>query len=429
MKVTTIHASLLTIAAISLIGCATLVNGNVSRSSDESVPQEAEGTAVGDSINTDLALRGDTLAVLPSVFSRSADSFVAGLSLFYIPLSSQTILVPADVGQAESAVSERVIRQFRAEYERVVASFVPLTGVLGADRLHRWTNKTRDGSVISALVQNWQSRVPLRNGFGLPHLVLAMDGGDGEAVYCIFPPILDIYSQNLGTGRAAGLAGYGKPMTGSFLMLDGESYIYAQRFSGSLIRASLDTQGRSAGQLTLEPAPSLTALPPDMVGLLQDGTKNEYVIKAWLQALDQGFPKDAAGKADGPAVNLDTASAEGTQIVVQTFDGGRWAIVQAGRESDPVLVSPPFMDLFVSGKTDYSGALARVISAYGFPIANAYAVPLAYLLQSSEVKTVLERFIRSDNPYVPLLVQRFQRGLWVAVPRIAVLQSTAPKAD
>jgi hypothetical protein len=432
MKICVMRYSLSLLAVVSLIGCGSLSVETLKKHPEDAVAQESSGAAAGatrEPARPDLALSGDTPAVLPSVVPRTADPFVTGLSLFYIPVPSPMPVVPADVGQADGSISASAVQKFRAEYARALGSFFPLAGVLGADRLHRWTNKARDGTVISALVQNWKSSIPLPNGFGLPQLVLAMDGADGGTVHCIIPPILDIYSQGRGLGRAGGLAGYGKPMTGPFLVLDGESYVYAQWFSFSLIQASLDTQGRSSGQVNLEPAPSLTARIPSGVGLLPEGTKSEALVKTWLQALDLGFPQGSAGNPDGPAVYLESPPAESTlaeshTIAVQTFDKGRWAIMQTGKGSDPVLIFPPFMDLFVSGKTDYSTALALAISAYGPPLANAYAMPLAYLWQSPDVKAALEGHIRSENPYIPLLVQRFQRGLWVAVPKTAV-----PKAD
>lgn len=384
----------------------------------------------------DSATEADANAAGPRPLVRPTDSAATGLSILFIPLPPDTFAVPADVGQGNGGIPGSVVKLFKEQYKRALLSFVPLTGVLGADRLHLWTNRNRDGTTVSALVQNWESSYPLPNGWGLPQLILAMDGADGGPVYCIYPPVLDIYSQGRGNGGAAGLAGYGRPVTGSFLWWDGSAYTFAQRFSGSLIIGSLDAQGRSQGQVTLEPAPSLGASPSDLVGLLPDGQKSASFINAWFEALDRGLPQGGAGVPDGQAVYLVFAvqnEAAGMErsagFVLQTYDQGRWAIVQAldgemaGGEG-AVLLFPPFIDALVPAHGDVGKALSRAFSVYGFPLVNSYAVPLGYLLQNSLLKTSLEKFVITENPHLPVLVQRFQRGLWVAVPRDAV-----PKAD
>lgn len=408
-----------------LSSCTNLAVPTSDQKTAAGLQSETESPIGGGTAGDVLPLSSDNLATEPVSVPHPSDPFVSDLVLFYIPVSSDLASVPADVGQGDAAIPEPVVRQFKAEYERALVSFVPLAGVLGADRLHRWTNKKGDGSTVTALVQNWKSTIPLPNGYGLPQLILAMDGSDGGPVYCIIPPILDLYSQNRGIGRAAGLAGYGKPMTGSFLMRDGESYVYAQRFSEALLYGSLDAQGKSLGKSFLEPAPSLSAIPPSAVGLLPDGTKSEAFVRTWSQALDRGLPSGSTGNPDGSVATLLLTELDNQTILFQSFDQGRWAIIQTSKvNGEPILITSPFIELFVTGQKDIASALAKAFSLYGMPVSDSYALPLAYVLQNPEIKTAIAGRITNEHPYIPLLVQRFQRGLWVAVAKGAV-----PKAD
>ncbi|MCA1951166.1 MAG: hypothetical protein LDL24_11380 [Treponema sp.] len=359
------------------------------------------------------------------LFERSADPFVQGLAVSFIPVSYEPPMIPADVGQGDMALPVQRRTTFQQEYERALLSFIPLTGVLGADKLHRWTNKSRDGKIISALVQNWQSSVPLANGWGLPSLVLAMDGEHGGAAYTIFPPILDIFSQNRGNGNTAGLAGYGKPVTGTFLLREGSGYVFGQRFSAAFITGILSEKGLSQGNVMLEPAPSLAIVPGKEVGFKADGnTIEESFTKSWLKALDQGIFQPGFGIPDGYVRSMDAAPSASQEtrenrirFDFQTFDRARWAIVQPlGTSSPSFIIEPPFIDIFLRFHTDAGTAIAKAISIYGFPVADSYALPLAYLMQHPALKTALDQAIKVSHPYEPVMVQRYQRGLWVAFP-------------
>lgn len=408
-----------------LSSCANLAVPTSDQKPAAGLQSETEVPIGGGTAGEVLSLSSDNLATEPVSVPRPSDPFVSELALFYIPVSSDLASVPADVGQGDAAIPEPVVEQFKAAYERALVSFVPLAGVLGADRLHRWTNKKGDGSTVTALVQNWKSTIPLPNGYGLPQLILAMDGSDGGPAYCIIPPILDLYSQNRGAGRAAGLAGYGLPMTGSFLMRDGESYVFAQRFSEALLYGSLDAQGKSSGKSVLEPAPSLSAIPPSTVGLLPDGTKNEAFVRTWFQALDRGLPSGSTGNPDGSVATLTLTELDNQTILFQSFDQGRWVIVQTSSAyGEPILITSPFIELFVTGTNDITSAFVKAFSIYGVPVSSPQALPLAYLLQNPGIKAAIAGRITGEHPYIPLLVQRFQRGLWVAVAKGAV-----PKAD
>lgn len=421
MKVRPVEYILCGLAALGINACVVFSDGTGAKPSQDFLQDHANTSADKEAVINWEPLSSETPVMVPDVTSSTTDPFVSGLTLLYIPMLSKMVEVPADIGQGDRAISETIISRFREEYARALLSGVPLSGVLGADRLHRWTNTTRDGTVLTALVQNWKSKVPIPNSYGLPELVLAMDSADGDAVYCIVPPILELYSQGRGVGRTAGLAGYGKPLSGPFLMLQDASYLFAQRFSQGLIQAALDPQGHSAGQVILDSAPSETAVPPPAVGLLPDGTKSEAFVSAWFQAVDRGLPQDVSGNPDTPVVFMEKIAPETPRFALQTFDGGRWAIVHTTQtDAAPVLIAPPFSDRFVSGKTDPGLAMAKAFAIYGLPLAEAYAVPMAYLLHSPDLKIHLEKFIQSPDPYIPLLVQRFQRGLWVAVPKTAV---------
>lgn len=404
---------------ITLYGCTGLAPGKgpTGPQGSEVVPSEED---IHDTSGIELPSKGKE-AVL---FDRSTDPFVQGLAVIFIPLTYEPPMIPADVGQGDMALPVQVRTAFQQAYERALLSFIPLTGVLGADKLHRWTNKSRDGKTITALVQNWQSSVPLVNGWGLPSLVLGMDGENGGAVYAIIPPILDIFSQNRGNGRTAGLAGYGKPVTGAFLLRDGSGYVFGQRFSAAYITGILNEKGFSQGNVILEAAPSMAIVPRKEVGLKAEGDVEEGFRKAWLKALDQGIFQPGFGIPDGNVRSMDVIlsgqpnSLENrTQFFFQTFDRARWAIVQPlGPSSSSFIIEPPFIDIFLRLHADAGTAIAKALSVYGFPMADSYALPLAYLMQHPALKTALETTVKAEHTYEPVLVQRFQRGLWVAFP-------------
>ncbi|WP_304224677.1 hypothetical protein [Gracilinema caldarium] len=398
------------ISFISLYGCTGLAPAK-----GPSVPQDSD-VLPAEKDTADVS--GNELPPKePVQLSRSSDPFVQGLAVLFIPVTYEPPMIPADVGQGDLSLPAQVKTAFQQEYERSLLSFIPLTGVLGADKLHRWTNKSRDGKTITALVQNWQSSVPLANGWGLPSLVLAMDAEDGGAVYAIFPPILELLSQNRGNGRTAGLAGYGKPVTGSFLLREGSGYAFGQRFSTAFITGILNEKGFSQGNVILESAPSLNTVPSKEVGLKAEGDVEEGFRKVWLKALDQGIFQPGFGIPDGYVSGQTDSIDSQIKFVFQTFDKARWAIVQLlGTSKQSFIIEPPFMDIFLNLHSDTGTAIAKALSVYGFPMADSYALPLAYLIQQPAIKTALEQAVKAVHPYEPVMVQRYQRGLWVAFP-------------
>jgi hypothetical protein len=237
---------------------------------------------------------------------------VEGISFEPMEISSPP--VPEEVGviserDAEYFDGSGIGGLFTAAYRRALIQEMPLNGVLGMDRVHRWPE-------YSGLtwVQNWRSAAAPSNSWGIPGFVLAVLNGKSGKVFTVTGGILDVYGKNLGIGGANGIVGYGAPLTDVFCMelSDYPRPVYAQRFDNGIIY--VDETGK--GGFITGKAPSTSIGDDEMIGFYptDDAESRENLEKSFKKAYKNLVDRyEGVIKADGPVEYLD-------------FDGNTWSI-------------------------------------------------------------------------------------------------------
>jgi hypothetical protein len=132
--------------------------------------------------------------------------------LYFVPQDLPEPVIPPDAGaRSEDPDDEAggLKDAFRQAYAEALFRGLPLTGVLGSDRVHSWP-----AAAPESWAQNWTSEDTAPNSWGVPGLVLAL--GDyhavgGSPVYTVSGPVLHQYGKS-GLNRANGAAGYGIPL-------------------------------------------------------------------------------------------------------------------------------------------------------------------------------------------------------------------------
>lgn len=255
-------------------------------------------------------------------------------------------------GEPVAALDEpsagRLSRAFRDAYVEALLRGIPLSGVLGADLVHRWPLADP-----ATAVQNWRRADGAANSWGLPNLVLAMGDLSGDRIFLVEGELLDAYGRGEGAGGANGPEGYGVPLSDAFSHPDGR----AQRFSkGLLIVGPSRTRRFIPGQ-----APSAGA-GTDMaaVGLGEDGSSEllRPFRSSWRAAADSG--RVPLGP-DGPVLSFPW---EGGSLHLQTFGSGSWGLVShrsGGENSRAFLVDAPVLSV-----------LQQNLNIYGPPLTDPY---------------------------------------------------------
>ncbi|MDR2029057.1 MAG: hypothetical protein LBP93_05920 [Treponema sp.] len=284
---------------------------------------------------------------------------------------------------------------FRAAYLEGLLREDPLMGVLGGDRVHGWPAADPLG-----WVQNWRSGVNFANSWGIPSLILAVQGITRNRAFVVQGPILDLYGRSAGIDGANGIPGYGYPCGNEFFYEGGR----AQRFSLGLI--TVDGEGQ--GSFTPQTAPSVPASPPPQLGVFPGGSwaLQEDFQSAWNIRMDQN---GIAMSPDGPVrrisfsqepwiINTDTGPVEIRGVYFQTFEGETEALILP--ESPDLsfrarLLRGPFLDAFllassrllpgaesakggrggagipqIGAEDRFSQALIQGLSVYGLPLTD-----------------------------------------------------------
>ena len=337
--------------------------------------------------------------------------------------------IPAGVGllgpESGDSADPELGRSFREAYLEGLFRNLPLSGVLGGDLVHEWPPQSP-----AAWVQNWQGTGEISNSWGLPSLILAVQGFSGSRAFIVRGILMDAYGRSAGIGRTNGAMGYGAPLGEDFLY-EGQA---AQRFEkGLLIVETLRDDGR-AGRIRFDPAE--LPPPPDMMGVFAEGPEREQVSEAFRAAWPLIFDKLASPsttvKVDAPATALLFSAAPWQLplgkagrlsirgIYIQSLAEGRallflsdysaagtgGTVIEAGLRAR-ILVSP-FLDAFIaeealpgspapSDPPEESGRrqldrILRGLARYGIPLSN----PL---------------FRAEGGSYIE--AQRFSRG-WIA---------------
>ncbi|MFQ3548024.1 MAG: hypothetical protein SNJ56_06770, partial [Termitinemataceae bacterium] len=290
--------------------------------------------------------------------------------ILYIPLPLPKVDIPPEIGEINDNPKDPLSKQGKKDIERIQGYFhrayleallagIPLAGVLGADRVHTWTQRTVKKSEISTLVQNWKSPVVQPNGFGLPNLLLAMYQEHKDVqkpqdtvgqVVLIGAPLLFAYSQAGGIGRAGALAGYGYPLAAPVVVSTGGSTVFALLCSQGLLTARWDSDGMVVYRFWehQDPLPDLPI--PPAVGQFANGDQDPVFGTSWRRALYSVWTAvlvsvmaqnvDLAGADSGSSMdvrerilrgqwgNPDGPVLRGKAFAVQTFDNTAWALVR-----------------------------------------------------------------------------------------------------
>lgn len=252
------------------------------------------------------------------------------------------------VAALDAVSAGRLIRAFQDAYVEALLRGLPLSGVLGADLVHRWPL-----AAPSTVVQNWRRSDGVSNSFGLPQLVLAMGDITGDRIFLVEGDLLDAYGRGEGLGGANGPEGYGVPLSDAFYHPEGR----AQRFSKGLLVVSPSR----ARLFVQEQAPSVAAVADlSAVGLLEDGSSAlvRSFRSAWNAAVDGGREPL---NPDGPVLSFPWA---GGTLYLQTFGAESWGLASnstEGEKSRAFLVDSPVLSV-----------LLQNLNAHGPPLTDPY---------------------------------------------------------
>jgi hypothetical protein len=386
----------------------------------------------------DMAKQEDPSSAIPSIYNTLPQGirFMPDENLPNITIAPGVGVITSEAGNPADRLSreerEALTGDFRDAYLDGLMAGVPLTGVLGGDRLHGWP-----AAAPAGWVQNWRSEESRPNSWGAPSLILALQGLEGKRAFIVEGPILDVYGRSGGIKGENGAAGYGAPRGNRFFYEGG----MAQRFELGFILT--DAAGKGAFiSYTGEDVP----IPP-LTGSFQAGSPalreqlRSAFSAAWYEERDRhirlALPPEAEAfspysevpplKSDGPVEYLDFGSAPWSLpfpgdpiqvrgLYVQFFDQGRTAFVLPQAPPLPPTVRTivsPFLDPLVAASqavsTPERAPGAESLSAEPMPphagLAGALLEGLAIYgipLTSSSYPAVVDD--------VPVRSQRFSKG-------------------
>jgi hypothetical protein len=335
--------------------------------------------------------------------------------IFFIPQNVSALSVPDDAGVISEkdligVDGEKLRYLFRSAYNMALMRDIPLAGVLGIDRVHRWP----EGSNLT-WAQNWRSSSAYFNSWGISGLVLAMLNSGGDRVFTVRGDILDFYGKTQGVGGANGILGYGAPLGDDFFLKlsDYALPVHAQRFDKGLIYVnSMGKASFIAGE-----APSLLIENDETAGfyLVGEAGLQQYIKIAFSRAYKSLIDRyERYIKADGAVRYLNFTGgpwlvelAEGlftvTGFYIQYYDDGNIAIVLPVFDLAPpfppeaIIIDPPFSEVLLGGirlpssaelavypVEEDAGNLLKSFALYGIPLTDSFV--------SIETMTVSQRF-------------------------------------
>jgi hypothetical protein len=302
-------------------------------------------------------------------------------ALVYAP-GVGTIIRETRVPGAPLTSEARVMLQnsFRAAYVDGLLRGLPLAGVLGGDQVHGWPDTNPLG-----WVQNWRSARPVFNSWGIPSLILAVQGVEASRqrtqsrVFIVDGEILNYYGISAGLNGANGNLGYGSPRGEKFFYNNNSNNSIAQRFDFGLI--VIDQEG--TGSFLPEEPPSGGLEPPPELGLFPELPLNENIRDAFLTAWKMAQDRNVEAMVpDGPGQYLSGFSGDPVfsdagelgGLYVQTFNGRSALLILPEAPGVPLharFLGSPFLDAFITREgEDFVRQLMGGISVYGFPLTD-----------------------------------------------------------
>jgi hypothetical protein len=367
-------------------------------------------------------------------FSTYQTDFPADFS--FVPEGLPDLEIPPDVGTASDfpSADDPLRAAFAVAYQDGVLRGLPLSGVLGGDRVHFWP-----GNNPQSRIQNWIGGDSRPNSWGIPGLVLAVgsaeSAADSYAVYAVSGAILDKYGRSPAPNTGNGAAGYGYPLSGA-VYSDGAAVQY---FSRGTIRAGKDgvvfIPGTSgiAGEVAPENSESI---PPEIT--------KAFAAAAFLPARE-------FAQSDGPLFRIVLTEpwiAEGAAPItisgayIKSFDEGKSILVLPDSPDLPLrarYVSGPFLSALLlsgrrirgaedekaSGNAGVRGAYLKALfdgfAVYGFPLTDALPVET----KNADAGNVGAAESGGFAPYQE--AQRFTKGWIIAPPLPLPAPQTEPE--
>ncbi|GHV86184.1 hypothetical protein AGMMS50230_17920 [Spirochaetia bacterium] len=383
-------------------------------------------------------------------FDDSLDDPAAAGELVFVPQPLPDPDIPVEVGarQEDPGDEAGTLRNaFREAYLEALYRGLPLTGVLGGDRVNPWP-----AGAPASWSQNWMSADKEDNSWGTPALVLALGTYGGESalffpVYSVSGPILDQYGKSAGYNRANGAAGYGVPL-GEVFFFEGTA---VQRFSrGRMITSRAETPDSakvtrfSFGEdrfYSLLSDLSASEKTREFGGRFPDEVREAFAF-AWAYTF-----ADKEGESDGAVVQVEFSTPwvlAGEDAITlngffyKSYNEGKDILVLLDGKNLPRRVhylSGPILQVLISRSqipglerekalgSSAGSALGRFLTdsfaRYGPPMSDPLPVPLDFLSGDEVSKTSEKKPAVEQDPSAPLFLeaQRFSRGWIVVAPK------------
>ena len=356
---------------------------------------------------------GDQNAEFPAEYPRYYPQELKTGNFVFIPASLPSLEPAPGVGYVTRESRDRgsglsaeerdaLLNSFQAAYADNLLRGQALNGVLGGDQVHGWPENSPSG-----WVQNWQTSAPRPNSWGIPSLVLAIQGVEilrtmaQDRVFLVHGEILDIYGKSAGVKNANGSAGYGSPRGDEFFYNEG----IAQRFDLGLIMA--DKNGK--GTFIVEEAPSETEeIPPELgafPGSRGGAPVQNAFLTAWKMALDRKADETDTLVPDGPGQYLSFSEAYILPGLSAAQGMVRGLYIQTFNQGSSVLVLPD------------SAILPPHVRFLGYSLLQLFLAPEEYAIPGAESLEVLKFSFSGGDGFAGQLMKGFaQFGIPLSDP-------------
>ncbi|MEI8094573.1 MAG: hypothetical protein WCG80_10190 [Spirochaetales bacterium] len=267
----------------------------------------------------------------------------------FIPGAAPAVTVPAGVGALVDDLKARaeLSAAFVEAYKTGILSEVEFKAGPVGDKIHHWGGLEGDKGMYA---QNYEGNVANANTWGIPGFIMIAMPVDGPRAFIVKEKFIEKYSFGEGFEKNNGPAGYGAPLTDSYLQ-DGLEY--------QLFEKGLMVLDKGKVDFILGAAPK--AIVPDSIGVITDDVKNPAntlsasrlaaTSAAFKVAYAQGLLSDATFKGgsgdkvhhwgglegdkgilaqncEGTRANANTWGIPGFIMISQAFDGGRAFLVK-----------------------------------------------------------------------------------------------------
>lgn len=341
--------------------------------------------------------------------------------------------VPSEVGllDGDNSLRDTLRAIFAEAYAEALLRGLPMTGVLGSDRVHQWPSASP-----AAWSQNFASSDETPNIWGLPGFVLALsDLENPSAAYLVSGELLGAYGKSAGHNGENGAAGYGVPReSGRF-----EDGAAAQYFSRGTIRT-----GRS-GSAFIPASPFETAedeftgrdVSAEVGVLFANHCEAVFALRTWYG--DGPIERVVFAR---PWIIAGAVPYEISGLYLKTCNGGKDAFVLLEQSSSQTIklpvrvrhISAPILNALIhsstpipgikresplghGGASSYARALIGGFAVYGLPLSDM--VPLRATETRQNEAEGAEQPVNAggETPALFQAAQRFSRGWIIAEVR------------